>query len=120
MHYTSKLQICKHDDSNKSSTLTAPINKIQIDIARERTTLIIKMKAKVHFHFQNTNGLEFHFYPHHVHVKSNIKHKYLRSRASRCLSLSSPSYLSVKSLKFFCIEIFFIKVPTKLKMVLIF
>ena len=72
MHYTSKLQICKHDDSNKSSTLTAPINKIQIDIARERTTLIIKMKAKVHFHFQNTNGLEFHFHPHYRHSGSNI------------------------------------------------
>ena len=76
MHYTSKLQICKHDDSNKSSALTAPINKIQIDIARERrTTLIIKMKAKVHFHFQNTNGLEFHFHPHYRHSGSNISKK---------------------------------------------
>ena len=35
-----------------------------------------------------------------------IKHKYLRSPASRCLSLSSSSYLSVKSLRFFRILTF--------------
>ena len=38
---------------------------------------------------------------------SYFKHEYLRSRASRCLSLwsssSSDSHLSVKSLRFFCI-----------------
>ena len=32
----------------------------------------------------------------------DFKHEYLRSRAFRCLSLSSASYLSVKSLRFFC------------------
>ena len=42
-------------------------------------------------------------------IKAKIKHEYLRSRASRCLSLwssSSDSYLSVKSLRFFCILMF--------------
>ena len=34
-----------------------------------------------------------------------VKHEYLQSSASRCLSLSSSSHLSVRSLIFFCIRI---------------